>query len=110
MGQDLNERRPARRRAVDRTCSRRSWLDRELDRRMTRAEGARVRNQPLTVGRLRELLSEFHESDTVLVGDEGDLLYRVNVNRRESIRGKVVVIEAGERYCVRRRAERGPID
>lgn len=55
-------------------------------------------NQPLTVGRLRALLSEFHESDTVLVA-EGRLLYRVVVEKQDSLYGKVVVIERGDHYA-----------
>lgn len=57
----------------------------------------RERNEPLTVGRLRELLSEFHESDTVLVG-EGNLLYRVRVEKQQTIVGVAVIIERGDRY------------
>lgn len=53
-------------------------------------------NQPMTVGKLRELLSQFHESDLVVVGDgTGGSMYAVVVDKRATFAGQRVVIDPG---------------
>lgn len=53
-------------------------------------------DSPLTVGRLRQLLAEHHESDRVMVS-ENNLLYLLTVAKRTTAAGVVVLIERGDR-------------
>ena len=59
---------------------------------MTASPGTR-----LTVGRLREILAEYHESDVVLTSHD-NLLYRLTVEKRLTAAGVVVLIEKGQRH------------
>jgi hypothetical protein len=59
----------------------------------------RLNQSPVTVGALRQLLAEYHESDIVLV-TENNLLHRVTVDKHDTAAGIAVVIERGERWSV----------
>lgn len=54
---------------------------------------------PITVGALRRLLAEYHDSDLVLVV-RNNLLHRVEVDKHDTAAGIAVVIEPGERWSV----------
>jgi hypothetical protein len=54
---------------------------------------------PLTVGALINILKEYHESDSILTSD-GNLLYRVAVDKRQTVVGTAVIIERGDRVTL----------
>jgi hypothetical protein len=66
---------------------------------VTVADVNEKRNQPLTVGALRRLLAEHHESDIVAL-DIDNLLYHPKVVATVTAIGHTVLIGKGDRFSV----------